>query len=475
MRREVRALVWLLAGMALVSVPARAGTVTPFLHRLAASASPVSAIEREAGTGLFAWDREEAAAGRVRVLLRRDPVVPWSELRVGVQRIAPTARWEGEAGDLAQLVLPFSDLLATGALPGVELLFRPPRGQPARIDSEGLEMMEVPAIHATGTRGRDVRVAVLDLGFAGYEALLGTELPADTRVRSFFESPAGSGDITGGGESHGTACAEIVHDVAPEAQLYLVNAATPIDLSAAVDWLIEENVSVISHSVGWYFGGLDGTGPINDIAARAARAGVLWVNSAGNEAQRHYWTAAEDRDGDGLLELAPDDEGIDFHRVGAGQTLAVVLLWDLWPISPDLDLVLEIVDDSGEIVRSSADAYGNALYAYRDIQWDSPDGAPVTLRVRRARGSIAGRTLHLFRVGSGARMEEHVRADRSLLAPADSPEVLTVGAVNWETEALERYSSRGSLDGPSPKPELCGPVGITTGTIADFRGTSAAA
>ena len=59
----------------------------------------------------------------------------------------------------------------------------------------------------------------MDFGFEGYEDLLGTELPEKVTVKSF----RGDGDITGGGEIHGTGCAEIVHDVAPDAELYLVN------------------------------------------------------------------------------------------------------------------------------------------------------------------------------------------------------------------------------------------------------------
>ena len=70
-----------------------------------------------------------------------------------------------------------------------------------------------------GYNGQGTKVAIVDLGFQGYEDLLGTELPDSVVARSF----RADGDITGGGEVHGSGCAEIVHDVAPSAQLYLIN------------------------------------------------------------------------------------------------------------------------------------------------------------------------------------------------------------------------------------------------------------
>jgi hypothetical protein len=115
-------------------------------------------------------------------------------------------------------------------------------------------------------------------------------------------------------------------------------------------------------------------------------------------------------------------------------------------------------------------------YAFRFLVWTSPDGRPVAIRVRRKRGTLQGQTIHLFRTGIGAVFEDHVRADRSLLAPADSRSVLAVGAVGWATDSLADYSSRGALEGAPFKPELCGPVGVTTRVYGPeaFHGTSAA-
>ncbi|MBM3286619.1 MAG: hypothetical protein FJY88_04620 [Candidatus Eisenbacteria bacterium] len=464
------------AAAASASEPGSGGTrLEPFLARLAAG-NEAKAVPP--APPFIAWDEEEAVRLRARVLLLREPEFDWRELRAACEGLSPSMEWEGEGREVAQAVIAWRDLPVIAELPGLRYLFRPPAGVPcAEVETEGLAGMLVPEFREAcpGCAGVGSRIAILDKGFADYERFVGTELPEDLVVRSFFDSPEGNGDIGGGGEDHGVACAEIVHDIAPGARLYLVNVNTVLDLEKAVDWLIEEHVSVISHSLGWYFGNLEGIGPINDIADRAARSDILWVNSSGNEAERHTWTRWRDEDGDGSLEFdAAGDERLDFANLRTGQDLVLILLWDEWPIASATDLTLELVDE-GDQVLASSEAYP---FAYRYLAWTSTDGRPVAARVRRARGNMGSRAVHVFRVGSGVTMEEHARPDRSLLVPSDSPSVIAVGATYWMDETLDSYSSRGATDGSGPvKPELCAPVGVSTAIYGGggFRGTSAAA
>ena len=93
-------------------------------------------------------------------------------------------------------------------------------------------------------------VAIIDGGFQGYPGLLGSELPATVTAKNFVD---GQSDAQVNGTTvHGTACAEIVHDIAPNAALYLVKVGTDIDLQEAVDWAKTQGVNIISTSLGWY-------------------------------------------------------------------------------------------------------------------------------------------------------------------------------------------------------------------------------
>lgn len=488
------------ASAALVVAPrhAAAGGMEPFLVRLSGEATAgrnLASLSSATASPLHSWDEDEAARGRVRVQITRASGSRWEPIRSRLLAVCPDASWEIESGPRAQVVVPVAALRALAGDGDLLYVERPPRpialdaadvpfaslraaAAPATV-SEGVARIGAPGLHAAGWRGSNVRIAILDLGFDGYEALLGTELPARVTVRSFFKGADGNGDITGDGEDHGTACAEIVHDIAPNAEIYLVNIETLLDLDRAVSWLIDQEVAVISHSVGWYFGGLNGTGPVTEIADRAAAAGIVWVNASGNEAERHTWTPGADADGDTELEFEGGDERLDFADLPIGTRLDLVLLWDQWPTAIGTNLAIEILDETGAVLATSDTPGSASPYAFRMVEWVAETGRPVAARVRIVSGSVAGRTIHVFRVGQGVRMQDHMRRDRSLLCPSDSRRVLAVGAAYWRDESLDSYSSRGALDAPAAdmKPELLAPTGVSTRTYGSegFRGTSASA
>ncbi len=85
----------------------------------------------------------------------------------------------------------------------------------AIMTSEGVAAMNADAWHQTGFTGQGLKIGVIDIGFAGPSSLIGTELPPADRLyyARFSSSPSSS--------AHGTACAEIVYDLAPDAEIYM--------------------------------------------------------------------------------------------------------------------------------------------------------------------------------------------------------------------------------------------------------------
>ncbi len=80
---------------------------------------------------------------------------------------------------------------------------------------------------------------------------------------------------------------------------------------------------------------------------------------------------------------------------------------------------------------------------------------------------------HLFSSNHGL---EYPVAAGSLAIPADSPNVMTVGAVPYGTPAtLEPFSSQGPTEDGRTKPDLVAPDGVANATYGAFAGTSAAA
>jgi hypothetical protein len=156
----------------------------------------------------------------------------------------------------------------------VRLPFEP---VPMAATSEGVNLVGAAAFHAQGITGAGVKIAVIDVGFAGLSASQARgDLPYSVITRDF----TGTGIDTG--LSHGTAVAEIVYDIAPGATLYLVKIANEVDLDNAVTYCIGEGVNIIVHSLGWFNTNFyDGTGTLAQIVNRAASAGILWVQGRG--------------------------------------------------------------------------------------------------------------------------------------------------------------------------------------------------
>ena len=326
--------------------------------------------------------------------------------------------------------------------------------------------------HAGGITGRGVKVGVLDLGFAGYEGLRGTELPA-TVTTATFGNPAQFGV-----QVHGTAVAEIVHEMAPEAELFLAYFdGNPATMAEAVDWLLSQPVDIISNSTSISgISPMDGSGFIAALADKAHAAGVLWVSAAGNRADEHYRSVFSDTDGDTLHDFAPGSSGLPF-TMKAGTVTNLILTWNDWAVA-DQDYDLILYDSSGNLLAKSENFQGGQpgqtpmeVIGYR---FDTAGTYLLAVQNRegRARGDARldlfvynGDVPTQFRVGEG-----------SLGTPADALGALAVGAVNWSSDALEIYSSQGPTSDGRIKPDLVAPSAVKSVSYAPsiFDGTSAA-
>ncbi len=390
-------------------------------------------------------------------------------LRAAACASVPSLVWEGSVDHIAQVSVDIEELPRLAVLAGIERIRRPPVGLPL-VTSQGVAEVGADRFHDMGYTGEGVVVGVLDVGFAGARNLVGIELPADTRMRSFTEY-----GLDGQPSSvHGTACAEIVHDIAPGAQLLLANARTLTEMNAAIRWLRDEGAMIISHSVGWFEGPGDGTGTISSLVGQAIDSDVLWVNAVGNEATAYYGGWFSDEDGDGRHEFdASGDATLTETGVRANTSFSFILVWDRWPESPDLTFELEVYIN--DVFRGSSELCCPETYPIREIVvTTSQNQSTVDLVIRRTQGTEDVR-LRLFRLDGD--LAEHATPSGSVLLPADSPRVLSVGAYRRRggEASLEDFSSRGPTLAGLAKPELCALDNVDTQSYAEgFVGTSAA-
>jgi hypothetical protein len=215
-----------------------------------------------------------------------------SLVKTGIERLG--GRVEKTHHYLVQCSISIDSLKELAGIPLVRSVRRPLKLH-LHATSEGVQKTGANEYHDLAAfKSSGVKACVLDVGFKDYQDLLGTELPESVTTRSFTDE----GDIEAD-EVHGTACAEIVYDMAPDAELYLANIYWDIDLIDAVQWIVEQEIEIISYSLGSYFGAGDGTGLENLLAEWANQYGVIWVSSAGNAADDHWSGTFNDPDGDG--------------------------------------------------------------------------------------------------------------------------------------------------------------------------------
>ncbi len=344
------------------------------------------------------------------------------------------------------------------------------------IISEGVSKINADDFHNAGYTGKGVKIAVIDLGFYNYENLLGTEIPNNVIVKSFYNSTSGNGNIDGDNQNHGTAVAEIVRDAAPAAQLYLINMNSVNELNKALDYCISQDVEIINHSVAWLQQSFyDGTGPVCSIAEKAYNNGILWINSSGNFREKHYSGNFSDPDLDNWHNFSESDPYLEILNVKKNDTIDVNLTWNDWEHSSnDYDLYLYYDDDGTKIFKeSSSNPQTGTENPTESISYGVDSTGTYYIAVKRE--SADGNAI--FNIISTAHKLEFISQEnsysKSIIDPAVGINVLAVGATAGTQNILAPYSSEGPANDGRIKPDICAPSGVSTSTYGTFSGTSA--
>ena len=211
---------------------------------------------------------------------------------------------------LLKVSAPIAALESLTHVDGVQFVRLPIRPNIHAIVSEGVQHIKATAYSREGFTGRGVKVGVIDIGFVGVPSLQnGGELPKlsyrDFTGEGIFEQRS----LDESAKVHGSACAEIVHDIAPDADIYLYKISDMVELGIAKDAAIHDGLDIVTVSLGWDFGrGFgDGRGIACEIVDDAFQKNVLWVNAAGNEAQSKIIAELSDPDGDGFHNFDVDE------------------------------------------------------------------------------------------------------------------------------------------------------------------------
>lgn len=337
--------------------------------------------------------------------------------------------------------------------------------------SEGVELTGATDMHALQQGGAGVKIGVIDLGFSNYQgAQAAGDLPASMTVVDY----SGNGI---GGTNHGTSVAEIVHDMAPEAELYLAKVSTTVQLEVAMNDMLAAGVDIINHSVAWFGAAFyDGTGEICAITDNAASSGMLWVNAMGNSRNAHYLQTFTDMDGDLRHDFSTGTvQNYNSISLTANHPVSLILNWDAYPTTRDVDYNLYLYDhlptsNSVPVARSeNPQRRPYNIPPLEIINYTPTTTATHYIVVSKYRSSTPDIPLTLFSNGPSLSMRTLAS---SLPQPADCHSVLSVGAVNL-SDGAEYFSSEGPTTDGRNKPEISAPNRVQTSQTGSFAGTSA--
>ena len=294
----------------------------------------------------------------------------------------------------------------------------------------------------------------------------------------------------------GIAMLEIIHDLAPGAELYFHDGGgSSTGFNNAVNALHAAGCDIICDDLTEPDQPSFEDGPVAmNIKNILSSNDVVYVTSAGNFAENHHQGFFYDQ-GNYLYDFSGGSEPVYkdlYFMLGPGGSATVVLEWsDKWGQSNN-DYDLGVFDEYGNLVTASIDTQnGNDNPIERCyLQNIDPNQAHYCTVVVQKTASAQYKNIEVFIYTSGSAYVNPfntVPAD-SIFEHAAVPDVIAVGAIDSQDPGnndIEPFSSQGPATIMYPyretrmKPDICGidDVQVTGagGFSSPFKGTSASA
>ncbi|MBN1622570.1 MAG: S8 family serine peptidase [Endomicrobiales bacterium] len=341
--------------------------------------------------------------------------------------------------------------------------------------TEGKDLIKANLYHDNGYKGSGVKVAVIDAGFLYYNlAQINGDLPGVVTAVNYSDTSFNATDI------HGTGCAEIVYDIAPEAELHLIKIDDDGDFASARDYCISNSIDVATMSLGWLNANFcDGRGSLCDTANDFRENDIFFTVSAGNQAQGHWTGTFTDVDADNWHEFSVGDEELEITTPSAGTVFYIYLTWDAFPLTSTEDYDLYVYNSSLIEVGKSIDTQDSNDEPSEAVVLTSPGQTTYKIKVKEY-STTKDSEIRIFLYNASITNSGDMVKPMSITTPADSTGTVTVAAVkytDYNEGPQEYFSSQGPTHDSRTKPDISAPDGVETYSYRPdaFYGTSAAA
>ena len=344
-------------------------------------------------------------------------------------------------------------------------------------------------------QGEGVKVGVISnsyntLGLAPNDVFAG-DLPEGVVVLK--ESPVKSSD-------EGRAMMQIVHDIAPKAQLYFrTGSVSPDDFALGIAELQQAGCNIIVDDVTWLTEPFFTPGVVSRAVDAAANQGVAYFTSAGNFGDKSYESVFSPVPApSGISGLAHNFGGNDVYQhvsLPPG-SYTIVLQWeDFSPAQTDLDIFLSNTNGSQLLGFNRNNIGGDPVEVLPFIIQGQTIESNIV--IAKATGNNVRFKYIVFR--GQMKILEYVSGSSTIVGQANAAGAMSVGAVLFSNTpaygvaipTIASFSSTGGtrLTGETlakQKPDFTAPNGVNTtvdmggqnidgDSFPNFFGTSAAA
>jgi hypothetical protein len=281
------------------------------------------------------------------------------------------------------------------------------------------------------------------------------------------------------GNDEGRAILELVHQIAPGAQLYFATTdGGDNNFAGNIAALRTAGCNIIVDDALYFDEPMFQEGIVSKEIDRATALGDLYFTAAGNDASNAYqaqWSA-----------VTPQQA-----TIGAGADIVFDLQGDQSFNSPTTSLGLSFTDNLGETFTATEEGgvnYDGEAVTLLEVANPHDFAISGTLTISDLAGP-APSLVKLAALGNGQSVSLAGANTGTVIGHAEDPNAITVGAANAQTGSLEDYTSSGAgtewlrdtSGNPLSSPELLNKVDLTsvdniaTDVFNPFKGTSAAA
>ncbi len=351
-------------------------------------------------------------------------------------------------------------------------------------DNEGPGLMNSNTyVNGTFRGGAGRTIAIIDSEFQNLQTRINNN---QFRVPNYVWNNGAVTNVAGvnTGGTHGTSCAEIAFDHAPNATYEIYRATNTTQRAAAIDRCVERGVDIISMSMSSYnVGWADNTGAVC-VAANTAvdNNNMLIFTSCGNRARSHYQSTWSDPNNNSLHNFTANDErnGNLRNVPASGNNNNNVHFYLSWNPVSGSDYDLEIVRNSDGVVLASSTNTGNTNYEYAEWTNNTANAVAVSCRVRRKNSATASPEFEMFTHNRGDYQYRTEASSNTSPSNSTRNNVISVGAVTRNSynnantaNVIANYSSQGPTNSGNLAPKMSAPTDCTTGA-GSFGGTSCA-